>query len=130
MALVDVTIQVWHMIEITRRDFSDHHQIQAPITKNQLETIGMMSHFTEQLGMDYFEVFDYRYEAQPGNYFFFHGKEKDPRRTEFEEDEGFSATRTQVSEPRRPPLALEARSALHSIESFLRIQLVEALFDL
>ena len=59
------------MIEITRRDLSDHHQIQAPITKNQLETIGMMSHFTEQFGMDYFEVFDYRYEAQPGNYFLF-----------------------------------------------------------
>ena len=71
MALVDVTIQVWHMIEIMRRDFSDHHHLQAPITKNQPETIGMMSHFTEQLGMDYSQVPDYKYKAQPGNDFLF-----------------------------------------------------------
>ena len=62
--------------------------------------------------------------------FFFHGKENDLRRAEFEEDEWFSGTRTPVSEPRRPPLAMEARPALDSIESLLRIQLVEALLDL
>ena len=33
MAQMDLPIQLWHMIEIMRRGFSEHHQMQVPITQ-------------------------------------------------------------------------------------------------
>ena len=34
LARVDIPIQVWHMMEMMRRDFSEHHMMQVPITEN------------------------------------------------------------------------------------------------
>ena len=28
-------MQVWHMVEVTRRDFNEHHITQVPMTDNQ-----------------------------------------------------------------------------------------------
>ena len=36
LARMDIPIQVWHMVEVMRRDFSEHHMMQVPITENQL----------------------------------------------------------------------------------------------
>ena len=35
-------IQVWHMVEMMRRGFNEHHMTQVPITENQLGTMRMM----------------------------------------------------------------------------------------
>ena len=42
MARMDIPIQVWHMLEVMRSDFSERHMMQVPITENQLETMQMM----------------------------------------------------------------------------------------
>ena len=34
LARVDIPIQVWHMMEMMRRDFREHHMMQVPITEN------------------------------------------------------------------------------------------------
>ena len=36
LARVDIPIQVWHMVEVMRRDFNEYHMMQVPITENQL----------------------------------------------------------------------------------------------
>ena len=36
LARTDIPIQVWHMVEVMRRDFIDQHQMQVPMTVNQL----------------------------------------------------------------------------------------------
>ena len=64
------------MIEIIKRDFSEHHQLQVPITKNKLETMGMMSKIPELVGMDYPEVLGPRYVTHPVNDFIFPWEEK------------------------------------------------------
>ena len=33
---MDIPIQVWHMVEVMRRDFKEHHMMQVPMTENQL----------------------------------------------------------------------------------------------
>ena len=76
VTLIDVPIHVWQMIEIMRRDFSEHHQKQVPNTKNQLGANGMMSKVAEKVGVDYPEVPDYRYEAQLVNNFLFPWEEQ------------------------------------------------------
>ena len=64
---LDVPIQVWHMIEIMRRDFSERHRMQAPITENQLQTTLKITQIAEQIGIDCFDFPDSRYvmEAIP-----------------------------------------------------------------
>ena len=39
LARMDIPIQVWHMVEVMRKDFNGHHMMQVPITENQLGTI-------------------------------------------------------------------------------------------
>ena len=51
------------MIEIMRRDFSEHRQIQAPITENPLETMTRMLQIAEQVSLDYLEIPD-KYVAE------------------------------------------------------------------
>ena len=67
LAQLDVPIQVWHMIEIMRRDFSERHRMQAPITENQLQTTLKITQIAEQIGIDCFDFPDSRYvmEARP-----------------------------------------------------------------
>ena len=45
LARMDIPIQVWHMVEVMRRDFSEHHMTQVPMTENQLEEMQMMGKF-------------------------------------------------------------------------------------
>ena len=34
LARMDVPIHVWHMVEVMRREFNEHHMTQVPITEN------------------------------------------------------------------------------------------------
>ena len=36
LARMDIPIQVWHMVEVMRRDINEHHMMQVPLTENQL----------------------------------------------------------------------------------------------
>ena len=36
LARMDIPVQVWHMVELMRRDFNEHHITQVPMTENQL----------------------------------------------------------------------------------------------
>ena len=58
-------IQVWHMVEMMRRDFNEHHMTQVPITENQLGTMRMMEDVSEHVGLNYPDTPDSRYVAQP-----------------------------------------------------------------
>ena len=83
--------------------------------------------------MNYPEIPDSRYVAQPIDDFLFpweEGSVDNP--ITIEEDEGFSEPRTPVSEPPRQPPVMEARPALRSIENLQSFENSAArqLFDL
>ena len=65
LARMDIPIQVWHMVEVMRRDFNDHHITQVPPTENQLAEMQMMEEVAEHVGMNYPEIPASRYVAQP-----------------------------------------------------------------
>ena len=69
--------------------------IQVPITENQLVTMQMMDEVSEHVGMNYPEIPDSRFVAQPFDDFLFPweeaGSAKNP--VTIDEDEGFSETR-------------------------------------
>ena len=65
LARMDIPIQVWQMVEVMRRDFNDHHITQVPPTENQLGEMQMMEEVAEHVGMNYPEIPDSRYVAQP-----------------------------------------------------------------
>ena len=114
LARMDISIQVWHMVEVMRRDFNEHHITQVPPTENQLGEMQMMEEVAEHVGMNYPEIPDSRYVAQPLDDFLFpweEGSVDNP--ITIEGDEGFSEPRTPFSEP---PV-MEARPALRSIEN-------------
>ena len=67
----DIPIQVWHMVEVMQRDFIEHHMTQVPITENQLGTKQMIEKVSERVGMNYPEIPDSRYVAQPVDDFLF-----------------------------------------------------------
>ena len=71
LARMDIPIQVWHMLEVMRRDFSEHHMMQNPITENQLGTMQTMEEVSEHEGMNYPEIPDSRFVVQPVNDFLF-----------------------------------------------------------
>ena len=125
LARMDIPIQVWHMVEVMRRDFNEHHITQVPPTENQLGEMQMMEEVAEHVGMKYPEIPDSRYVAQPFDDFLFpweDGSVDNP--ITIEEDE----PRTPASEP---PV-MEARPALRSIENLQSFENSAArqLFDL
>ena len=65
LAQMDIPIQVWNMVEVVQTDFNEHHMIQVPITENQLGTMQMMKEVSEHVGMNYPEISDSRFVAQP-----------------------------------------------------------------
>ena len=100
LARMDIPIQVWHVLEVMRRDFSEHHMMQVPITENQLGTLQMMEEVSEHVGMNYPEIPESRYVAQPFDGFLFPWEEGSVANPiTIEEDEGFSEPKTPVSEP-------------------------------
>ena len=40
LARMDIPIQVWHMVEVMRRDFNEHHITQVPLQRIHLEKCG------------------------------------------------------------------------------------------
>ena len=91
----------------------------------------MMEEVAEHVGMNYPEIPDSRYVAQPFDDFLFtweEGSVDNP--ITIEEDEGFSEPRTPVSEPPRQPPVMEARPALRSIENLQNSSAARQLFDL
>ena len=44
LARMDIPIQVWHMVEVMRRDFNEHHITQVPMTENKLGEMKMMEY--------------------------------------------------------------------------------------
>ena len=126
---MDIPIQVWHMVEVMRRDFSEHHMMQVPITENQLGTMQMMAEVSEHVGMNYPEIPDSRFVAQPVDDFLFPWEEAGSAENTItiDEDEGFSETMTSPA-PQQPP-AMEPRPALRSIENLQNSSAARQYFD-
>ena len=62
------------MVEVMRRDFSEHHMMQVPITENQLGEMQMMEEVAQHVGMNYPEIPDSRYVANHSTISSFLGK--------------------------------------------------------
>ena len=127
LAQMDIPIQVWHMVEVMRRDFSEHHMMQVPITENQLGTMQMMGEVSDHVGINYPEIPDSRFVAQPVDDFLFPWEEEGSVENPItiDEDEGFSETMT----PPVPQQLLQPRPALRSIENLQNSSAARQLFD-
>ena len=110
-----IPIQVWHMVEVTQRDFNEHHMMQVPMTENQLGEMQLTEEVAEHVGMNYPEPPDSRYVAQPVDDFLFPCEEAGSAENTItiDADEGFSETMT----PPALQQPLQARPALRSIEN-------------
>ena len=102
-----------------RRDFNEHHMTQVPITENQLEEMQMIQEVSEDVGMNYLEIPDSRFVAQPVDDFLIPWEEAGLAENPItvDEDEGFSETTTPQKTPPQQPPAMEPRPALRSIEN-------------
>ena len=129
LAQMDIPIQVWYMVEVMRRDFNEHHMTQVPMTKNQLEEMQMMEGVSDHVGMNYPEIPDSRFVAQPADNFLFPWEEAGSAENPItiDEDEGFSETTTAPA-PQQPP-AMEPRPALRSIENLQNSYAARQLLD-
>ena len=131
LARMDIPIQVWHMVEMMRKDFNEHHMMQAPITENQLEELQMMEEVSDHVGMNYSEIPDSKFVAQPVDDFLFPWQEagslENP--TTIDEDEGFSETMTPQNTPPQQPPAIEPRPAPRFIENLQNSSAARQLFD-
>ena len=103
--------------------------MQVPITENQLGTMQMMGEVSEHVGMNYPEITDSRYMAQPFDDFLFPWEEEGSvdNPITIDEDEGFSETMT-PPDPQQPP-AMEPCPALRSIENLQNSSAARQLFD-
>ena len=112
-----------------RRDFNEHHMMQVPITENQLGTMQMMDEVSDHVGINYPEIPDSRFVAQPVDDFLFPWEESGSavNPITIDEDEGFSETMTPPT-PQHPP-AMEPRLALSSTENLQNSCAARQLFD-
>ena len=110
-------------------DASTHHITQVPPTVNQLGTMQMMAEVSEHVGMNYPEIPDSRFVAQPVDDFLFPWEEAGSAENPIaiDEDEGFSETMTPPV-PQQPP-AMEPRPALRSIENLQNSSVARQYFD-
>ena len=131
LARMDVPIQVWHMVEVMRRDFHEHDMTQVPMTKNQLREMQMMKEVSEHIGMNYPEIPDSRFVAQPVDDFLFPweqaGSAENP--ITIDKSEGFSETMSHQNTPPQQPTAMEPRPDLRSIENLQNSSAARHLFD-
>ena len=95
LARMDIPIQVWHMVEVIRRDFNEHHMRQVPITEKQLGTKQMMEEKCAHVGMNYPDNPESRCVAQPVDDFVFLWE--DAGSAGIDEDEGFSEAMTPLA---------------------------------
>ena len=101
-----IRIQVWQMVEVMRMDFNEHHMTQVPMTENRLEEMQMMEEVSDHVGMNYPEIPDSRFVAQPVDDFLFPWEDADSAENPItiDEDEGFSEKTTpQNTSPQQPP---------------------------
>ena len=107
------------MVEVVQRDFNEHHMTQTPITENHFGTMQMMEEVSKHVVMNYPEVPDSRYVAQPVDGFLFPWEEEGSVENPItiDEDEEFSEPRTPVSGPPRQSPMMEARPVLRSSEN-------------
>ena len=121
LARMDISIQVWHMVEVMQTDFNEHHMMQVPITENQLGTRQMMEEVNEHVGMNYPEIPDSRFVAQPVDDLRFPCEEAGSAENPItiDEGEGFSETMAPQNTPPHELPAMEPRPALRSLENFL-----------
>ena len=131
LARMDIPIQVWHMVEVMRRDFNEHHMTQVPMTENQLEEMLMMEGVSDHVGMIYSDIPDSRFVAQPVDDLLFPWEEAGSAENPItiDEDEGFSETMTPQNIPPQQPPAMEPRPALRSIENLQNSSAARQLFD-
>ena len=131
LARMDIPIQVWHMVEVMRRDFNEHHMMQVSITENQLGTMQMMGEVSDHVGMSYPEIPDSRFVAQPVDDFLFPWEEEGSVENPItiDEDEGFSETMKSQNTPPQQPPAMEPRPALRSIANLQNSSAARQLFD-
>ena len=128
---MDVPIQVWHMVEVMQRDFNEHLMIQVPITENQLGTMQMMEEVSEHVGMNYPEIPDSSFVAQPVDDFLFPWEETESVENPItmDEDESFLETVTPQNPPPQQPPAMEPRPALRFIENLQNSSAARQLLD-
>ena len=105
--------------------------MQVPITENQFGTMQMTEEVSEHVGMNYPEILDSRYVAQPVDNFFFPWEEEGLVENPIliDEDEGLSETMTPQNTPPQQPPAMKPRPALRSIESLQNSSAARQLFD-
>ena len=104
--------------------------MQVPITENQIETMQMMEEGTEHVGMNYTEIQDSRFVAQPVDDFFSRWEEAGSavNPITIDEDEGFlEIMRPQKFPPRQPP-AREPRPAKCFVENLQNSSAAQQLF--
>ena len=130
LARMDIPIQVWHMVEVMRRDFNEHHMTQVPMTENQLEEMQMMEEISDHVGMNYPEIPDSRFVAQPVDDFLFPWEEEGSVENliTIDEDEEFSEAMTPQNTPPPEPPVMEPRPALRSIENLQNSSAARQLF--
>ena len=56
LARMDISVQVWPMVEVMPRDFNDHHMMQVPMNENQLGEMQMKEQVSEHVGMNHPEI--------------------------------------------------------------------------
>ena len=91
LAQMDIPIQVWHMVEVMRNDFNQHHMMQVPMTENQIREMEMTEEVAEHVGINYPDTPYSRYVAQPVGVFLFPWEEAGSVQNPItiDEDEGF-----------------------------------------
>ena len=131
LARMDIPIQVWHLVEMMRRDFNEHQMKQVPMTENQFEEMQMMDEVSDHVRMNYPEIPDSRFVAQPIEDFLFPWKEAGSAKNPItvDEDEGFSETVTLQNTPQQQPLAIEPGPAMRSTENRQNSSAARQLFD-
>ena len=95
--------------------------MQVPITENQLGTMQMMEEISDHVVMNYPEIPDSRFVAQPVDDFLFPWEEADSAENPItiDQDEGFSETMTPQNTPPQQPPAMEPRPALRTSRTLL-----------
>ena len=92
----------------------------------------MLEEVSDHVGMNYPEIPDSRFVAQPVDDFLFPWEEEGSveHPITIDEDEGFSETMTPQNTPPKQPPAMKPRPALRSIENLQNSSAAGELFDL
>ena len=117
------------MVEVMRKDFNEDQMMQVPITENHFGTMQIMEEVSDHVGMNYPEIPNSRFVAQPVEKFLFPWEEEGSIENPItiDEDEGFSEIMTPQNIPPHQPL--QPRPALRFIENLQNSYVARQLFD-